>query len=328
MNKQTYTIKKIYIKKQKDIYNHRTKLMELGIKWDSKKEYYTNPYDISVTAMEEADWLCKKNDFKYEIKIEQYEDYENRVANIYQLKNIDESTFCVVNRKDNKKIFIIHIYTKIEYDIISILDTVNGLAIKLQTKIKEKSNILVNIFDLMQKKSKDIKDSNKDFNLDNLIFILSILLEEYNHKLSKDGKLLRFKYSIIEELEKKYGVDSFLCNCIDGFSPETKFYLLNKRIISSFNNNYVSAYQEKKIWNYLYINRECIGVDKEPTLNQLFIGQKIKVVIDSFETELPITKIIGNDSNIEITVFNGSNNQKLNKFFNKEELKKRIRECR
>ena len=91
MNNKTYTIKKIYIKKQKDIYNHKNKLLELGIKWDSKKEIYSNPYDISEHVIDEVSWLCKKHDFAFEIREEEYKDYETRVSNLYQLKNIDDS---------------------------------------------------------------------------------------------------------------------------------------------------------------------------------------------------------------------------------------------
>lgn len=42
----TNTVKKVIINKQKDIYKYKQELFNLGVKFDSSKGIYTNPYYI------------------------------------------------------------------------------------------------------------------------------------------------------------------------------------------------------------------------------------------------------------------------------------------
>lgn len=70
----------------------------------------------------------------------------------------------------------------------------------------------------------DSYDEEKDINITNLIYILSIISEGIKEEQSKHVRLLRFKHIVIAEV-KKQGKGGFLCNCVPGSLPEREFLL-------------------------------------------------------------------------------------------------------
>ena len=326
-NDQQYTIKRIYIPKQKDIYNNKELLNELGLIWDSKIQCYYNKYDISEETFNELKWLCTKHDFKFEIKIEEYKDFATRIFNVNKLYSMDNSTFAIVDRKTNKNIMVIAIYESVEHDMINLVDCVNGKFASVKIKIQNSNNKLLEVFKILKQKEEILVEDFPEFDINSLVLTLSILLDEFSKVSEFEGKLTKFKYTTISGLEKK-GTNVFLCNCVKGFYPETEFFLFNKKIKSTFTNNYISQQQEHKVWKYLYYNRENIGIRKKATLWDLFIGNKIKIIINSFETQLPISKIDWNNGDMIVTVFDGDRYMKLAKTFTKDELWTMILACR
>lgn len=66
--KTKYIYNKITIPEQKELYRHKNILIELGLIFDNMKRDYSNNEEISNEALEEIIWICKKNNFNYEVK--------------------------------------------------------------------------------------------------------------------------------------------------------------------------------------------------------------------------------------------------------------------
>jgi len=171
--------------------------------------------------------------------------------------------------------------------------------------------------------------SNQD-DFKELFNIFALLENQNTQDLLFIDKLKKFKYFCISKV-KEQQKDMFLCNCVEGFFPETKFYLKGDRIFSDYTNYFLSFEQEFKIWKYLYNNRNLIGLFKEPSLNELFVGRKI-YIIDEFENRVKViiksAKFYEDNQGIIISLSNGVSVQKLLKIFSKEELQRRVIEAR
>ncbi len=68
-----------------------------------------------------------------------------------------------------------------------------------------------------------------------------------------------------------------LCNCVPGFLAESEFKIVGNKIFNTNTENYLTNTQKKKIWEYLYKknNRKYIGTWREPTLQELFKGNRL-----------------------------------------------------
>ena len=75
-------------------------------------------------------------------------------------------------------------------------------------------------------------------------------MSEYTSKEEIYGKINKFKYYNISQLPE----NTFLCNCVKGFFPETRFYLEKGKIRSSLTQNYLNKEQSYKIWKFLFYN--------------------------------------------------------------------------
>ena len=318
MTQNSFEIEKIYIKQQNDLYKYKDQLFQLGIQYNTKSQVYSNPYEISDLAMNEVKWLCDKNSYTYEIKVEQYSDYDKKVKNLYKMITIDNSNFFIINRRNDKKVFIISIYQSFEKDIVNIVDCQNGKYFKLEQKVPDTYNKILEIYNMLLSINSDDIDY---FDLEDFILVLSILLEEYDKDSSLKGKLIKFKNVTINAIEKK-SQNNFLCNCVRGFYPETDFFIKNKRIVSSQTKNYVTYEQEMKIWKYLFAqdNRKYIGIRKEPTLFDLFINKKIFATINDFETKVIIHEVKNDYGKLKVKIFDGNNHYWLRNSYRKDEL--------
>ena len=211
--------------------------------------------------------------------------------------------------------------------MINIVDCKNGKLVLIKIKIPNANNKLIEVSKIVKEKEESLIKEFSEFDINHLIFTLSILLDEFSKTNAFEGKLTKFKHTTISNLEKK-GTNVFLSNCVKGFYPETEFFLFNKKIKSTFTNNYITQQQENKVWKYLYYNRDNIGIRKKATIWDLFVGNKIKVLIGTYETQLPISKIDWNNGDMMVTVFNGEQYMKLAKTFTKDELWTMVLESR
>ncbi len=326
MNQNSFKIEKIYIKQQGDLYKYKDQLFQLGVLYDTKNQTYSNSYEITDLAMTEVKWICDKNSYTYNLKTEEYSDFDKKVKNLYKMITIDSFNFYIINRKNDKKVFIISIYQSFEKDIVNIVDCQNGKYFKLEKKVPDTYNKILEIYNMLL----SIDSKNIDyFELDDFILVLSILLEEYDKDNSLKGKLNRFKNATITSIEKK-AQNNFLCNCVRGFYPETEFFIKNKKIISSQTQNYVTYEQEMKIWKYLFTsdNKKYIGIRKEPNLFDLFINKKIFANINNFETKVIINEVKNDYGRIKVKIYDGNNHYWLKNSYSKDKLLEMVKFAR
>ncbi len=314
--KKKYSINRIYINKQDKLYNYKNELQELGLIWNSSENYYYNKYEISQVNVDAILWICKKNDFKYQIKKEEYSDITQRLVSQYKIVSLNEFTFAIVNRKDDKYIYMICVYKDVLSDTINILDNKNAKHFSFMSKLTDSKNLLLSIFMYLQEKETKIKESIVNFDFEAFLLTMSVLLSEYTNNKDVYGKINKFKFHTISKLND----NSLLCTSVKGFFPETRFSLKKGKILSSFSKNYLNKEQENKIWKFLYYNRDRVGVEHKPTLWELFVNGRIHVSQDGFETKMPICDVKWNNGNIIVTVFNGDQKVSLNKTFTKDEL--------
>lgn len=321
-----YIYNKITIPEQKELYRHKNILIELGLIFDNMKRDYSNNEEISNEALEEIIWICKKNNFNYEVKEIEITDKDIIFQNLYTLISIDNNTFFIENKKQKKKVLSILINEEVGIDRINIIDIQKGKLLTINKKFENKLNRLIEITNILIEKRNSLES---DIDIDNLIYVLSLLSEKYDKDNRLSAKLNKFKNTFISKILKD-SPNKFLCNCVPGFNPEISFYLRDKRIINDLTNNPIDFKQETKIWEYLYKqeNRKYIGVKKEPTLNDLFYMKKIKVLINNFETKYAINKIEQVHNKLKIHVFDGKNTFPINQLFSKEELFNKVKEAR
>ncbi len=117
-------------------------------------------------------------------------------------------------------------------------------------------------------------------------------------------------------------------NCVKGFSPETSFSLYKGKIKNTLTKNFIGQEQEQKVWKFLYYNRDRVGVEKKLTLYDLFVGARITINLEGFETKLPINRVDSDYGNLIVSVFDGNKSLKLNKTFTRDELWKIVVENR
>lgn len=314
--KKKYFINRIYISKQDKLYNVKAELQELGLLWNTKENHYYNKYEISKSSMDAIMWICKKNDFSYELKKEEYEDITQRLQSQYKILSISELTFAIVNRKDDKYIYIISVYKDVLSDTVNILDNKNAKHFSFVSKVSDSKNTILAIYSYLQDKEHEFKENIIDFDFDGFLLKMSVLLSEFTNEKDVYGKINKFKYYMISKLSDNV----FLCNSVKGFFPETNFYLNKGKITSSYSKNNLNKEQENKIWKFLYYNRDRVAVEHKPSLWELFANNRVSVSIDGFETKMPICDVKWNNGNIIVHVFNGNKKVSLNKTFRKEEL--------
>jgi len=307
---------RIIIKKNNDIYKLREELLDFDIRWDSKNQTYNNRYEISLDTYNAAIWFCEKHEFAYEIKEINFKDDYSRIVSQYLLKEIDKNVYGIQNRADLIFSYIISIYSNVEQDIINVVDNTKGQHFSYRTKIQDTSNQIMDIHKIFSNNISRLKDENKNFDTDTFIVMMNSLLSEFTNESEIYGKIKKFKFHTISKLNE----NSFLCNGVKGFYPETKFYLVKGKIKSTFNNNFLDNFQENKVWAFLYYNHDRVGIEKKLTLQDLFVGYKIPVQINTFETKMEISKVKWNDGSIKVEVFDGKTKYKINRTYNKDEL--------
>jgi len=315
-----HSIKRLYIPKQGKIYNFKEELLDFGFEWDSKKNYYYNRYEVSENIIEGVIWLCKKNNFSYEIKEEAYKNFEERVEGACSLVTLNDVTFAIKDRKSSKFLYLISLYTSVEGDMINVVDNKNGQHFSLRTKLPDYKNTILTVVTILNEKKDEISKHINDFKLNEFMDILSILMNEHTKRDQVFGNINKFKFYTIGKMQES----CFLCNCIKGFFPETRFFLHKGKIKSSLTQNYIGQVQEQKVWKFLYYNRDRVGVEKKPTLHDLFVGARIPVKINEFDTHLPINHVDYNYGNLIVTVFDGNSSVKLNRNFTQDELWKLV----
>lgn len=308
-------LKKIVIKDQKELFRHKNYLLSLDLEFDNLKKEYSNSSNLSYDLEIELVDFLKNHEFKYNFENIEIKDYKKIVLATFKTVYIDENTLFLSDKKSLDKLFFIYRNDK------------NILITDLKQKVLKSYKVL-NIDEKLVISTLQILASNQD-DFKELFKILSVLENQNSEELLFLEKLKKFKYFCITKV-KELQRDMFLCNCVPGFFPETKFYIKGDRVFSDYTNYFLSFDLEIKIWKYLYHNREFIGIYKEPTLYELFIGRKI-YTLDEYSQKvkrLIIKAEYNQNKNIQITLSNGVSTQKVSKEFTKEELLKRVIEAR
>jgi len=311
-----YFLTRVYIYKQDKLYNFKSELQELGLLWSNKDNCYFNQYEISQNNVDAIAWICKKNDFKYELKKEEYEDITQRIQSQNKILALNDFTYAILNRKDDKCLYLIAVYKDILGDTVNIIDNKNGQHFAFSSKVSDQKNIILSIYTYLEKKEEELNKSLRDFDFEAFFLKMSILLSEFTSAKEIYGKINKFKFYTISKLSD----NSFLCNSVRGFFPETRFFLTKGKITSTFSQNYLNKEQENKIWKFLYYNRDRLANEHKPSLWELFVNGRVHVSQDGFETKMPICDVKWNNGNILVTVFNGETKVSLNRTFSKEEL--------
>ncbi|MGM0518289.1 MAG: hypothetical protein ACQERD_01450 [Campylobacterota bacterium] len=324
-----YTFTKFSIPNQKNLYHHKEKLLDFGLYFNSKNQEYINRYELSITTRSELLEYINNNELIFKQEDIHLDDIESKIASLYTISPIDKNTFAIKNRRNDKKVIIIAIYESMETNIINILDVVHGEYFKIKKSVsKNSSNYLLEVFKILNDNAEKYKKDFPAFDIPNLLQILGILLVDYDKDYSHQAMVKKFKFATINKIGKK-NQKVFLCNCVKGFFCETNFYLLNEKIISDFSNNPINYSQEMKVWKYLYSNKQYVAKRKEPNLYELFVNQKIPLIFpDGYETKVLIKSVKNRNNGIEVTVFDGVKNQKINRLFSKDELLDKIKAAR
>lgn len=311
-------LKKFIIKEQKELYRHKNYLLTLDLEFNSTKKEYSNSSNLSFEIEFELIEFLKNNSFSYTIEEEKITDFKKQITAKYKILQIDKNNLFIVEKLSDIKLYLLNQNEK----TINILDLKKSL-FKSYKKRKNSSldtTLSLNILEVLASNQDDFKE---------LFTTLAILENHDSQTLLYIEKLKKFKYLSIAKIKQKQE-DMFLCNCVPSFFPETKFYIKGDRVFSDYTEFFLSYEQELKIWKYLYSNRELVGVYKEPTLYELFIGRKI-YILDEFKNRVKV--IIKNaqyleNKGISITLSNGVSTQKISQIFTKDELLKRVIEAR
>lgn len=311
-------LKKFIIKDQKELYRHKNYLFSLDLDFDKITKEYSNSGNLDFDIQKELLNFLNNHNFKYSIKEEKITDFKKLITAKYKLLTIDSKNIFIVEKSTDTKLYFLN-QSKNFIQIID-LQKANLKQYKLKKDLLEEDNLSIKVLSTLAQNENDFKT---------LFNILTILENQSNENILLNEKLKKFKYFCISKI-KEQQKDMFLCNCVLGFFPETKFYIKADRIFSDYTNNFLDYEQEFKIWKYLYNNRNLIGVYKEPSLNELFIGRKI-YVLDEFENKIKVSikNVEYTENNkISITLTNGINQQTLAQKFTKEELQRRVVEAR
>ncbi|WP_198306134.1 hypothetical protein [Arcobacter vandammei] len=308
-------LKKIIIKDQKELYRHKNYLLSLDLEFDSVKKEYSNNSELELNIELELIDFLKHHEFKFSFVEDEINDSNKIILASYKTVNIDENSIFIIEKKSNKKLYLIHK----DEDKILIIDLVNEL-VKSYKSSRETNKLSIETLRILASNQDDFKE---------LFSIFSILENQNKEDLLLLDRLKKFKYFCISKV-KEQQKDMFLCNCVTGFFPETSFYIKGDRIFSDYTGFLLPFDLEFKVWKYLYHNRNFIGIYKEPSLQELFFGRKI-YTLDEFSQK--VKRLIVNarftqNNLIQITLSNGITTQKVSKEFTKEELLKRVIEAR
>lgn len=308
------TLKKYIIPNQKELYRHKHYLFSLDLEFSHKTQTYENNSYLSYEVEFELQEFLNNNGFKFEISNKEINDIKSIVNSKYKTLYIDENNLFVVENRTNEKLFFINSNSS----TISILDIKKSIFETFQTSNKEAKLAL---------KTLEILASEPLFK--NLFEILSILENQNKENILLLDKIKKFKYFCITKI-KNLQQDGFLCNCVPGFFPETKFYIKANRVFSSYTNYFLDYEQELKVFKYLFTNQNLVGVFKEPTLYELFVGRKI-YTIDEFGSRVKrVIKSAKNssDNRVKIVLSDGVNSKELSNDFDRQELLNRVIEAR
>ena len=246
--------------------------------------------------------------------------------NSFKLISCNEfNTFFIKNLQNNKTIYSISISLTEKYNIISITDIVDGEFAKIKLKPEE----VTYISNYISKKVIDnIKECEKTHNF-NIESFLDLFIETIKEREKQKGTIKKsdiFRFEVIKKLRHQ----GFLCNCVPGFYPETKFYLQqNGRIKDDRTNNIILYEQEQKIWEFLYRNKDRVGVEKTPNIFEYCLKRRIDIRVNGLDEKAIITYI--NDlknGSYQIQINYNGQSKKLTKFFTKEELIDRVIKAR
>lgn len=306
---------KIYsIPQQSDIYRFKNVFIQFDIKYSTKNQTYSNVVALDSLDEEKLLDILKTNNYKYKVTNSEDSIIDPLEAN-YKLLLIDSKNIFIVQRSSNKKVFFINK----ENSTISVLNIENSNYSKQESSSIENDLVLELLF--MFNKSSEFKEKNE-----NLFEILLALSKAHTKEMNLVDKLKTFKYGVLDKISKT-NKNGFLCNCVEGFNPETSFFIKGNRIYSNFTDNLIEKNQEEKIWKFLFENKDRIGIFKEPTFKDLYIGRKINVVDQfGFETKYIINKIKKNYNTnlLEVSVYTGTSSVKLKNSYSEEKLKSLI----
>lgn len=321
MAKEIFSYKKIYIEDSPTMYRYKDTLKKnYFVKLNRREKVYTNDFELPEIIFKELQDYCIRNDFKYETKIVEEKDFENRYHVIYEFISYSETLFVIRKRKDKKEEYIINVYNYDYYSIVTIVECSSGNTLNLNLKdISYKRSIEIEI---LKQLYKIVDNYTGKLRIDNFIHIYSILCNQYQTNLTYQAKLNSFKYALFSKIKEK-NQGGFLCNCVPGFAPDIYFTVVGDKIVSSLDGNFLSYSSEQKVLKYLYDkkNRKYIGVKKEPSLSELFLDRKISSNIGGYPTKALINKVEAVNINmIRISIFDGTNTYEIGKLFHKDEL--------
>ena len=311
-------LKKIIIKDQKELYRHKNYLLSFDLEFNSLKKEYSNSSYLEFDEQFELIEFLKNHDFKFSFINEEIKDSKKIILASYKTLNIDSNTIFIVDKRNSEKLYLI---SSNENNIL-ILDLKKEFfkSYKIPNKYENSSRFELLVLEILA--------SNED-DFGELFQIFSVLENQNTKDLLLLDKLKKFKYFCISKV-KEQQKDMFLCNCVPGFFPETKFYIKGDRVFSDYTNFFLPFDLEIKIWKYLYSNRNFVAFFKEPSLQELFLGRKI-YTLNEFQEKvkrLIVNVNITQNNLIKITLSNGISTSIISKEFSKEELLKRVIEAR
>lgn len=240
------------------------------------------------------------------------------MSDTFKLISCNEfNTFFIKNLNNNKTIYSISISLTDRYNVISITDINDGEFAKIKLEPEEVSYIV----NYLSKKIIDKINLCEKTNGFNVNGFLDLFIETIKEREKQKGTIKRsdiFRFDIIKKLQYK----GFLCNCVPGFYPETKFYLLhNGRIKEDRTNNRILYEQEQKIWDFLYKNQDRVGKEITPSVFDYCLGKKINISINGLDEKAVITYITDlKNGKYQIKIKYHGQSKTLNKYFTKEEL--------
>ncbi len=311
-------LKKIIIKDQKELYRHKNYLLSFDLEFNSLKKEYSNSSYLEFDEQFELIEFLKNHDFKFSFINEEIKDSKKIILASYKTLNIDSNTIFIVDKRNSEKLYLI---SSNENNILILdLKKESFKSYKIPNKYENSSRFELLVLEILA--------SNED-DFGELFQIFSVLENQNTKDLLLLDKLKKFKYFCISKV-KEQQKDMFLCNCVPGFFPETKFYIKGDRVFSDYTNFFLPFDLEIKIWKYLYSNRNFVAFFKEPSLQELFLGRKI-YTLNEFQEKvkrLIVNVNITQNNLIKITLSNGISTSIISKEFSKEELLKRVIEAR
>ncbi len=231
------------------------------------------------------------------------------------------NSFFIKNTDNNKTIYSISMSFTHKSNLIIITDILNGESAKL---VFEPEDVIYLINYLSKKIFDNIKQSTRtpDFNIDKF---LELFIQTVKEREKVKGTLKRtdiFRFETIRKLKHQ----GFLCNCIPGFYPETKFYLLpSGRIKDSRSDNTILFEQEQKIWDFLYKNQNRVGKEITPSIYDFCAGRNINISINGLTEKAKITYISDlKNGRYQIKINYHGQYKTLSSSFTKEELISRV----